>query len=78
MHDILLQQIQNRLLTRWDAHLPHLLARARNFALGAKRVDAEQAAREAYIAGYRQAYWDGVADVVAAAVQPAPPPTDTH
>jgi len=57
----------------WDARLNNLAARA--LGLGKTRFGAKgpvpaelarEAVKDAYLAGYRQAYWDGVADLIQA------------
>lgn len=72
MTEDLLRDIQENLRLRWEGKLPHLLERARNFASASlgrlkapgARADIEKALREAYSAGYREGYWEGVIDVV--------------
>lgn len=63
--------LQESLRARWEGKLPLLLHRARNFASAAAgrlrsspHQDAEKAIREAYTAGYREGYWEGVCDTV--------------
>jgi len=67
----LLHTLQASLRVRWDSKLPKLLDRARNFASAASGrlmqegpIKIDKALREAYIAGYREGYWEGVIDVV--------------
>ncbi len=72
MTEDLLHVIQENLRQRWEGKLPHILERARNFASASmgrlkahgERADIEKALREAYSAGYREGYWEGVVDVV--------------
>lgn len=67
-----LQTIFATLRNRWDHKLPKLIATSRNFAVAslgrlranAERHEVEKAIREAFSAGYREGYWEGVVDVV--------------
>ncbi len=75
MNEKLFRSVQAALLARWDGKLSGILVSAKNFALGAvnryrslpeenREVEVEKLVREAYLAGYRQAYWDGIVDFV--------------
>lgn len=68
--------IRRMLGARWERRLPDTLASAANVAgvsvarlqnlpLGdAERVSVERLLRDAYLTGYRQAYFDGVVDLI--------------
>ena len=72
MTEDLLHTIQEKLRLRWDGNLPRIITRARNFASASMgklraqgtRADVEKALYDAYSAGFREGYWDGVVDVV--------------
>lgn len=72
MTEDLLHTIQEKLRLRWDGNLPRIITRARNFASASMgrlrtqgtRADVEKALCDAYSAGFREGYWDGVVDVV--------------
>jgi len=49
--------IQAALWPKWNSKLPEIRAKA-------KATAADLGAEEAYLAGYRQAYWDAVVDMV--------------
>ena len=81
MNEKMFQAIQAALLASWDGKLPALLVCARNFAFGGvtrirsvseaeREAEIERSIREAYLAGYRRAYWDGIVDFVEAASTP--------
>lgn len=55
----LMHAIRMALWPRWNARLPEV-------TLTAKAVAADLGAEQAYLAGYRQAYWDAVVDMVEA------------
>lgn len=77
MTEDLLRNIQERLHRRWEALLPRIIDRARNFASAANgrlqsstgRDTVEKALQEAYAFGYREGYWDGILDVVECAAR---------
>jgi len=86
MNERLFRAVQAALLARWDGKLSEILVCAKNFATGGtaklrstsesiREAETEKAIRDAYMAGYRQAYWDGIVDFVEAtteAQQPVP------
>lgn len=86
--NVSLNNLHNKLRERWNAGLPDLLVRARNFASAAasrvltgSRADLEQSLREAYTTGYRVGYWEGVRDIVECVVtqdEVQPQPVDIH
>lgn len=72
--------IQSTLHTRWDLKLPNILASARNVSSAAlarirqasastREAEIDRALRDAYSTGYRQAYWDGVMDILEAGTE---------
>lgn len=78
MLDQLVQMVQPALSERWGSRLPQLIARSRSFSEGAlvrvrsalpatKEVEVDRVVREAYMAGYRQAYLDGILDLIESA-----------
>lgn len=78
MLDMLTQTVQAALYVRWGTRLPQILAKARGFSLVAldrirsaphekQNAEVERAVREAYMAGYRQAYLDGILDLMESA-----------
>jgi hypothetical protein len=80
MNENLFRSVQAALLARWDGKLTEILVCAKNFALGAmgryhstseanRESEVEKLVREAYLAGYRQAYWDGIVDFVEASTE---------
>lgn len=80
MNEKLFRSVQAALLARWDGKLTEILVCAKNFAIGAvnrfhttpeaqREAEFEKLVREAYMAGYRQAYWDGIVDFVEASTE---------
>lgn len=80
MNEKLFRSVQAALLARWDGKLAEILVCAKNFAQGAvnryrstpetsREAEVEKLVREAYLAGYRQAYWDGIVDFVEASTE---------
>jgi len=80
MNENLFRSVQATLLARWDGKLTEILVCAKNFAQGAlnryrstpeanREAEVEKLVREAYMAGYRQAYWDGIVDFAEASVE---------
>lgn len=78
MLDQLLQKFQTTLNVRWGARLPVLLAKAKSFSSAAmarlrttpeasREAEVERVVREAYMTGYRQAYMDGILDLIESA-----------
>ena len=68
-----LRSVRAALATRWEGRLSDILARALGIArtrfTGKASVpvtEARKAVEEAYLLGYRTAYWDGVVDLVEA------------
>lgn len=71
MFDWFVESIQLALEARWAGRLPTILVSARNWATGALShpKDYETMLQQAYLAGYRQAYWDGVEDFIASGME---------
>jgi hypothetical protein len=77
MNEKLFRTVQAALLARWDGKLAEILVCAKNFSIAGlgkfrstpeadREAEVERLVREAYMAGYRQAYWDGIVDFVEA------------
>lgn len=76
MIEKLFESVRAALAERWNGRLPDILAKAHSLAAiavssipfgGTKEAQAaavREAVRAAYLAGYRQAYWDGIVDFV--------------
>ena len=78
MLDQIVRMVQPALTERWSIRLPQILARSRSFAEGAlvrvraatstsRESEVDRVVREAYLAGYRQAYLDGILDLIESA-----------
>lgn len=72
--------IQVTLHAKWDLKLQNILASARNVSSAAlarirqasadtRESEIDRAVRDAYSTGYRQAYWDGVTDILEAGAE---------
>lgn len=79
MTEKMFRAIQATLQAKWNSKLSGILASARNVSSAGmarirgasadtKESEIERAIREAYSTGYRQAYWDGVTDLLEAGV----------